>query len=587
MKFKSKREKKKSVGRLHLRQRFASVPKLKTNILLVLETASYFMVNYRVLNAVRFSTLFFLLLVLVVNAFGQSKCVSDDEVKKIVDGINSQKNATFNKNLQQQLLQIKQDTGRIYAGMPRFSNDSEQQFEARLNQQREKNAASFCQILRQYGWASKAAVGADASDIASAIFLDSLALDAQKQLIPVIEAAFKADEISKSNYAKMVDQLRVRSGQKQIFGTVIGVAKDLLLLYPIQNEAAVDNLRRQYELPPLAEQIRRFEQQYQAVVIKSPSSLPISIRAQQQEVKPRLTITDDEKDEVIKVETNLVSLNATVMPEKPGMVVPPLNKEDFSIFENGREQSVEFFAATQVPFDITLLIDVSGSTANKIKLIRKTTRSFIKAARPSDRISIVVFDQEVTVISPLTENRESLLASVDKIKSGGGSKVWDALAVTLDKSAAMQNTNPQNREQQRRSGIVFMTDGADNSFVNDVDASSITFADLLEKVRRSSTLIVPIHLDTRQDYGLSEKLYYGTRRALNLLADESGGLFYEARKYEDLENVYGEVINDLSRVYSLGYSPSTDSKSVWRSVKLSVKNHPNLTVRARNGYYAH
>ncbi len=541
------------------------------------------MVVCRIQNAVRFSTLLVLLLVFVTGAFSQSKCVADDEVKKIVDGINSQEYGAFNKDLQQKLLQIKQDTARIYGEMSRQTTES-QPLEERLNQQREKNAASFCQILRQYGWAKKGAVGAEASDIAASVFLDSLSLESQKQLIPVIEAAFKAGEISKSNYAKMIDQFHIRSGQKQVFGTVIGVSKDLLLLYSIQNEAMVDNLRRQYELPPLSQQIRRFEQQYQAVVIKAPSSLPLSAQTTQPKIKLGMTTPDDEKDEVIKVETNLVSLNATVMPEKPGMIVPPLNKEDFTITENGHELPVEFFAASQVPFDITLLIDISGSTSNKIKLIRKTTRSFIKAARPFDRISIVVFDDQVSQISPLTENREVLMASVEKIKSGGGSKVWDALAVTLDKSAALQNANPQNRE--RRSGIVFMTDGADNSFANDVDASTITFADLLEKVRRRSTLIVPIHLDTRQDYGLSEKLYYGTRRALNLLADESGGLFYEAKKYEDLESVYDQVINDLSRVYSLGYSPSTDSKSVWRTVRLKVKNHPDLTVRSRNGYYA-
>jgi VWFA-related protein len=572
--------------RLHLRQRFALLPKLKTNSHLSFGNCFiFFMVNYQIRNAFKFLILLFLLLFFAVDGFGQSRCVSDDEVKKIVSGINAQENAAFNRNLQQQLLKIKQDTTGIYQEMSRLPTES-QSLEERLKQQKENNVATLCQILRQYGWTSKALVGAEASDVASAVFLDSASLEFQKQLIPVIEAAFKAGEISKSSYAKMADQLRVRSNQKQMFGTVIGVSKDLLVLYPIENEATVDNLRRQYELPPLAEQIRRFEQRHQAVVIKPPS-IPISVQPKQ-EIKPGLKTpdnSDNEKEEVIKVETNLVNLNVTVMPEKPGTIIPPLNKDDFSVFENNREQAIEFFATSQVPFDITLLIDISGSTANKIKLIRKTTRSFIKAARPSDRISIVVFDQEVTVISSLTENRELLLASVDKIKSGGGSKVWDALALTLDKSAELQNANPQNRE--RRSGIVFITDGADNSFVNDVDASSVTFADLLEKVRRNSALIVPIHLDTREDYGMSEKLYYGTRRALNLLADESGGLFYEARKYEDLENVYEQVINDLSRVYSIGYSPSNnDSKTVWRAVKLNLKNHPNLTVRSRMGYYA-
>ncbi|HYP50173.1 MAG TPA: VWA domain-containing protein, partial [Pyrinomonadaceae bacterium] len=287
----------------------------------------------------------------------------------------------------------------------------------------------------------------------------------------------------------------------------------------------------------------------------------------------------------LRVETNLVNLNVTVMPEKPGAILPSLNKDDFTVVENGREQAIDWFAATQVPFDITLLVDISGSTSNKIKLIRKTTRNFIKAVRPADRISIVVFDEEITVIAPLTQDRKALLDSVDKIKSRGGSKIWDALAFALNQNAAAPNLNQQNRD--RRSAIVFMTDGEDNTFVESYEPSNILFTDLLEKVRHSPALIVPIHLDTRKSYGMTEKLYAGTRRALNLLADESGGLFYEAEDIDDLEGIYPQIVNDLSKVYSIGYSPSNAERDGgWRTVKVNIKKYPNLAIRTRKGYYA-
>lgn len=543
------------------------------------------MAVYRNRTVLGFLFLTFIFTAAVSGGYGQSKCLTDEEVKKIVENIKSQQNAALNKKLQLELFQIKQDTAQIYEELSRLTSQSKT-LEERLTRKQEANTTYLCQILKEHGWTTKALVGAEAAEIAATIFTDSPSLEFQQLLLPVVQAAFEAGEIPKSSYAKIVDQLRVRTGKKQVFGTLVGISKDLLLLYPIENESKLAELRREYELPPLAAQIRRLEQKYQAVVVKPPASATTTTQQNQEEIKTAVKASDGEKEDVLRVETSLVNLNVTALPDKPGAIVPPLNKEDFTILENGREQTIDWFAATQVPFDITLLIDISGSTSNKIKLIRKTTRNFIKAARPADRISIVVFDEEITVVSPLTEDRKKLLDSVEKIKSRGGSKIWDALAFALQQDAEIQNLNQQNR---RRSAIVFMTDGEDNTFIeqNNIEPSKNLFADLLEKARHSPALIVPIHLDTRDSYGMTEKLYAGTRRALNLLADESGGLFYEAEDIDDLEGIYPQVINDLSKVYSIGYSPSNASNDGgWRSVKVNIKKYPNLTIRARKGYYA-
>ncbi len=76
-------------------------------------------------------------------------------------------------------------------------------------------------------------------------------------------------------------------------------------------------------------------------------------------------------------------------------------------------------------------------------------------------------------------------------------------------------------------------------------------------------------------------------RTLNLLAQESGGSYYEARKLSDLNGVYEQVINDLGKVYSLGYKPSNATRDgSWRWVQVSIVNRPDLVARARPGYYA-
>jgi VWFA-related protein len=102
-------------------------------------------------------------------------------------------------------------------------------------------------------------------------------------------------------------------------------------------------------------------------------------------------------------------------------------------------------------------------------------------------------------------------------------------------------------------------------------------------------LIVPIYLDTEETMGnpFTKQEYENARHALNLLAQESGGSYYKARKLSDLNGVYEQVINDLGKVYSLGYNPTNPARDgSWRWVQISIMNRPDLVARARPGYYA-
>jgi VWFA-related protein len=216
-------------------------------------------------------------------------------------------------------------------------------------------------------------------------------------------------------------------------------------------------------------------------------------------------------------------------------------------------------------------------------LIRRSTRRFIEAARPTDRIAIVTFADDFWVVSPLTVDRAKLLSSANQISGGGGSRVWDALEFTLD-HIFESATSP------RRRAVVFMTDGVDNALGMGSAGSRISFADLLESVRQHDALIVPIYLDTEGgDYlgDLGHRMYENARNTLGVLAFESGGLYYSARKLEDLNGVYEQVIEDLSKVYSLGYRSTNEKRDgSWRAVNIATPAHPELKTRARPGYYA-
>src|SRR6266542_6274470 len=136
--------------------------------------------------------------------------------------------------------------------------------------------------------------------------------------------------------------------------------------------------------------------------------------------------------ETIRVESDLVDLKVSVVSLNPQIPSPELQQKDFLVLEDGRPQDISFFAAADTPLDLVLLLDTSGSTNDKLKLIRKSARRFIDETRPIDRVSVVAFTDIAQVICPLTQDRRLLKDSIDDIeRSGGGTKFWDTLRYVL------------------------------------------------------------------------------------------------------------------------------------------------------------
>jgi VWFA-related protein len=461
----------------------------------------------------------------------------------------------------------------------------------KLHKLYEKHTVRLCEILKTSGWPTSAIV--DRSGVLSAfeILKSSASYELQRDLLPVIVAAIKKDPMQKSEFAGLYDRLRVSAGMKQLFGTQAVSAGGFLILYPIEDEANVDARRAEFNLTTMRQNIANMERIYGKPLIKSrqppQSKLSKQLADSISEAVDDANLSGDYVDpgDVIKVETNLVSVNVSVFNNKSKLFVGSLTKDDFIVTEDGEEQTVTYFASTDVPFDLVLLVDLSGSTAEKRDLIKKSTLRFIEAARPNDRLAIVTFSHVTNLISPLTLDRAQLTASVEKMEGMGGSHVWDAIKYALD-----EVLGPKTLE--RRRAVVLMSDGVDGSFSrygSTPRGSTIPFADLIEQVRQTDVLIVPIYLDTQESLGnpFMETEYENARRALNLLANESGGSYYKARNISDLNGVYEQVINDLGKVYSLGYKPTNTTRDAsWRKVQISIANRPELVTRARPGYYA-
>lgn len=289
--------------------------------------------------------------------------------------------------------------------------------------------------------------------------------------------------------------------------------------------------------------------------------------------------------DVIRVDSQLATLNLSVIDRNTNRGVVGLMQRDFQLFEDGVEQQILQFESSSAPFDLGLLIDVSGSTRDVVQLIRAAALRFVAAARPFDRIALISFAGQPKLLSPLTLDRKVLRQGVDAIDTAAGdTKVYDATDFALKQLSSAQNPS-------RRTAIVLMSDGLDGSIPGvQGDGSRLSYADMLGSVREFDGVLYTLWLNTEYE-SLSpldtqpEAFDIGHDRTAEM-AQAGGGVFYQVERLEDLAGTYERVVADLGTVYSLAYRPTNKSRDgSWRAIRVTV-NRPSAVARGKHGYYA-
>ena len=290
--------------------------------------------------------------------------------------------------------------------------------------------------------------------------------------------------------------------------------------------------------------------------------------------------------ETIRVDSNLVDLRVSVFNANRLNPLAALDQSNFQVLENGQPQTISFFAAAETPFDLVLLIDLSGSTRDKLKLVRASAKAFVDATRATDRVSVVTFTDRPLLVCPLTLDRKLLKDSIDDIqKPAGGTNFWDSLELVIQTLSSPKNAS-------RRNAVVVMTDGVDNALPDVTgEGSRISFEELRVMVRSAETLVFPIYLDTEDEEAKRSRTprsaYAISRVQLGELAEASGTQLYRASKLKDLDDAYAQVIWDLGHVYSIGYAPTNSLRDgKWRSVSVQILNRSDVKARTKPGYYA-
>ncbi|HEY0319817.1 MAG TPA: VWA domain-containing protein [Pyrinomonadaceae bacterium] len=268
-----------------------------------------------------------------------------------------------------------------------------------------------------------------------------------------------------------------------------------------------------------------------------------------------------------EVSPQLLRLNVSVT-DRNGRALSGLAAQDFTLYENGQERKIVEVKAANAPFNLVLLLDVSGSVEERIDFIRKAARNFLATASPQDRISIISFRDDIQIISEFTTDRQKLSVSLDKIDAGGGTALFDALAYTL-----VDTLKPLRGE---RTAIVILSDGDDNK-------SFVPFGAVQEAIIESGALIYPLYVPsilipessvaaptTTLDPTRSRYLTITTRAEEEgkKLATLSGGIFYPIRRLEDLQRAYDDVVAQLRMSYTITYA--SNSAPAERRVRVRV-----------------
>lgn len=306
--------------------------------------------------------------------------------------------------------------------------------------------------------------------------------------------------------------------------------------------------------------------------------------------------------DVLRFNTSLVTVPVSVM-DRYGRYVPLLKREQFRLTENGVEQKIAYFATTDSPFSVVLLIDTSGSTEFRLEDIHKAAINFVDKLKPTDSVMVMSFDDRIQVQCKATTDRDEIYRAIRHTRTGGGTRLYDAVEDVLKKQLATISG---------RKAVVLFTDGVDTTshrasydttlrlaeesdapiYSVDYDTSGLNSiyggpggGGLPIPGGRGTVIRIPVPGQGIPGTPGSNPGDYRTAvRYLHALADNTGGRFYSGDSLFGIDQAFAWIAEELGRQYSLGYYPTTPGKDgERRQIKVKV-TEADLVVRSRDSY---
>jgi Ca-activated chloride channel homolog len=272
----------------------------------------------------------------------------------------------------------------------------------------------------------------------------------------------------------------------------------------------------------------------------------------------------DPQAPVFRAGTKVVSLYATVTEND--RLVPDLERDDFEVLDNGKPQPLTVFSNEVLPITVIVMLDTSGSMTGSIDMLKAGAEQFFLRLLKGDRGRLGDFNDKIQFVSPLTGDRDTLIAGVQDVDFGYATRLYDAIVAGFDDLKGIEG---------RRIVLVF-TDGDDTS-------SRTRFRTVLDRAQIEEVMVYAIGLQ-------SEMVLNGQRvrtrpdRSLKTLAEQTGGGYFELMRADQMTSTFTRVARELHSQYMLGFSPEArDGKE--HKLDVRVKK-AGMVVRARKSYVA-
>lgn len=272
----------------------------------------------------------------------------------------------------------------------------------------------------------------------------------------------------------------------------------------------------------------------------------------------------------IRTGVELVSLNVTVA--EGARYVTGLKQEDFQVFEDGAQQSIDFFSNVQQPSALAILLDTSNSMEEKLPTAQEAAVGFARRMRSDDTIEVIDFNSQVRIVQPFTSDGAALERAIRGTTVNGSTSLYNAIYISLKE---LKKERARTAEEIRRQAIVVLSDGDDTS-------SLVEYDEVLDLAKRSETAIYAIGL-RQSDSGRPK--FKEAEFVLRQLSQETGGRAFFLNAVAELPKIYQTISDELSTQYSIAYTSKNPLKNgAWRRIVVRVKP-PGLTARTRQGYY--